>query len=115
MIMNMRIIRLLLLTASVVAAGQTIKLDIPALEISANQELDATKTPGAAIGIVSQGHLIYAHGFGTSNLETGAPVTSATLFRLGSTTKMMTATAVATFVAEGKLRFDDTVGKYVPG
>jgi CubicO group peptidase (beta-lactamase class C family) len=51
--------------------------------------------------------LIYAKGFGTSNVETGAPVTSETLFRLGSTTKMLTATAVATLVAEGKLDFDD--------
>ena len=79
--------------ASAVAAGQGVKLDAPALEASANQELAATKTPGAAIGIVSEGRLIYAHGFGTSNLDTGAPVTPETLFRLGSTTKMLTATA----------------------
>ena len=111
--MNMRILRLLFLSVFVVAAGQT--LDIPKLELSANQELEATKTPGAAIGVVSEGRLIYAHGFGTSNLETGAPVTSATLFRLGSTTKMMTAAAVATFAAEGRLQFDDAVGKYVSG
>lgn len=115
MIMSMRIFRLLFLSACVVVAGQSIKLDIPALEASAKEELDATKTPGAAIGIASEGRLIYAHGFGTSNLETGAPVTSGTLFRLGSTTKMMTATAVATLAAEGKLQFDDAVGKYVPG
>lgn len=103
-----------LLFASALAAGQSVKLDLPAIEVIANEELAATRTPGAAIGVVSDGRLIYAHGFGTSNIETGAPVTEQTLFRLGSTTKMLTATAVATLEAEGKLDFADTVGKHVP-
>ncbi len=111
----MRIHRLLFVWACVTAAGQSVKLDVATLEASANEELRATGTPGAAIGVVSEGRLIYAHGFGTSNLETGAPVTSATLFRLGSTTKMLTAAAVATFAAEGKLQFEDTVGLHVRG
>ena len=115
MIMGMRFRRLVLVLVSVVATGQSVKLDIAQLEASAKEELEATKTPGAAIGVVSEGRLIYAHGFGTSNLETGAPVTSATLFRLGSTTKMLTATAVAQLAAEGKLDFEDTVGKHVRG
>jgi len=66
--------------ASVVAAGQNVNLDVSALEASAKDELDATKTPGAAIGIVRDGRLVYAKGFGTSNIETGAPVTPETLF-----------------------------------
>jgi CubicO group peptidase (beta-lactamase class C family) len=104
-----------LLWVSVVAAGQGVKLDLPAIEASAKEELAATGTPGAAIGVVSDGRLIYAHGFGTSNLETGVPVTEQTLFRLGSTTKMLTASAVATLEAGGKLDFADTVGKHVHG
>jgi CubicO group peptidase (beta-lactamase class C family) len=104
-----------LLWTSAAAAAQSPNLDIPALEATANAELAATKTPGAAIGIVQQGRLIYAKGFGTSNVETGAPVTPETLFRLGSTTKMLTAAAVATFVAEGKLHFNDPVGNSITG
>ena len=103
---------LVLAWASFVAA-QSANLDVSALEASAKQELDATKTPGAAIGIVQDGRLVYANGFGTSNIETGAPVTSETLFRLGSTTKMLTAAAVATFAADGKLDFGDPVGKHI--
>jgi CubicO group peptidase (beta-lactamase class C family) len=104
-----------LLLASVRAAGQNAKLDVPALEASANEELAATRTPGAAIGVVSNGRLIYAHGFGTSNIETGAAVTPEMLFRLGSTTKMLTASALASLQAEGKLDFEDAVGKHVAG
>jgi CubicO group peptidase (beta-lactamase class C family) len=97
------------------AAGQGISIDVSALESTARQELQSTRTPGAAIGIVENGRLIYAHGFGTSNIETGAPITQETLFRLGSTTKMMTATAVATLAAQGKLDFSDPVGKHLHG
>ena len=108
-------IELCLLWGSAVAAAQSGSLDITALESSANQELEATKTPGAAIGIVKDGRLAYANGFGTSNIETGAAVKPETLFRLGSTTKMLTAAAVATLVAEGKLAFEDNAGKYAQG
>jgi CubicO group peptidase (beta-lactamase class C family) len=97
------------------AAAQSASLDVSALEASARAELDATRTPGAAIGVVKDGRLIYAHGFGTSNLDTGAPVTPEMLFRLGSTTKMLTATSVATLVVEGKLAFEDPVGKHIHG
>ena len=101
------------LLASAFVAGQSVNLS--SLEASANEELNATRTPGAAIGIVEGGRLTYTHGFGTSNIETGAPVTPEMLFRLGSTTKMFTATAVATLVAEGKIDFQDSAGKCIPG
>jgi CubicO group peptidase (beta-lactamase class C family) len=103
------------LCATTFAAGQSLHLDISALESSAKEELGATNTPGAAIAIVQDGRLVYAHGLGTSNIETGAPVTPETLFRLGSTTKMLTAAAVASLAAEGKLSFEDPVGKYIQG
>jgi CubicO group peptidase (beta-lactamase class C family) len=103
------------LCATTFAAGQSLHLDISALESSAKEELGATNTPGAAIAIVLDGRLVYAHGLGTSNIETGAPVTPETLFRLGSTTKMLTAAAVASLAAEGKLSFEDPVGKYIQG
>src|SRR5258708_39848988 len=81
------------------AAPAPQSLDVSALEASAKAELEATKTPGAAFGIVKDGRLVYSKGFGMSTIETGAPVTAEMLFRLGSTTKMLTATAVATLAA----------------
>src|SRR5579872_4250974 len=75
------------------AAAQT-HVDQAAIAALAKEELAATHTPGAAIGIVIENRLAYAFGVGASNVETGAPVEPEMLFRLGSTTKMMTATAV---------------------
>jgi len=104
-----------LLLISALPVGQSATLNFTKLEASANQEMAATKTPGAAIGVVRDGRLVYVKGFGTSNIETGASITPETLFRLGSTTKMLTAPAVATLVAEGKLDFQEPVGKYIHG
>jgi len=103
-----------LLTASA-AIAQTTPLDTASIAASANQELTATKTPGAAIGIVENGRLIYAKGFGTADIETGASITADTLFRLGSTTKMMTAAAVVSLAAEGKIDLQAPVGNYIHG
>jgi CubicO group peptidase (beta-lactamase class C family) len=89
-------------------------VDHPAITAVAREELAATHTPGAAIGIVLENKLAYSFGVGSSSAETGAPVEPEMLFRLGSTTKMMTATAVATLAASGKLKFTDPVGKHVP-
>jgi len=89
--------------------------DFSALEKVALDELKQTNTPGAAVAIVSGDRVIFAKGFGTSNIETGAPVLPEMLFRIGSTTKMFTAAALLTLVEEGKLKLDEPVGKYVKG
>ncbi len=98
-----------------VAASAQPHIDQPALAALAAEELAATHTPGAAIGIVLDNRLAYSFGAGASNVETGAPVQPEMLFRVGSTTKMMTATAVSILAAAGKLSFADPVGKHVPG
>jgi CubicO group peptidase (beta-lactamase class C family) len=66
-------------------------VDQPAIAAVAREELTAMHTPGAAIGIVIENKLAYSFGVGVSNVETGDPVEPEMLFRLGSTTKMMTA------------------------
>jgi len=103
-----------LAVAATAAAARNTDLDFAAIEAEANAELQSTHTPGVAIGIVKSGRLIYAQGFGTRNIETGEPITAKTLFRLGSTTKMLTATTVASLAEGGKLEFQDAVGKHVP-
>src|SRR5262249_40032764 len=64
------------------------------LERAALDEMKKTGKPGAAIGIVSNGKIVFSKGLGHSSVEDESAVTSATLFRLGSTTKMFTAAAL---------------------
>ncbi|MGE3466162.1 MAG: serine hydrolase domain-containing protein [Pyrinomonadaceae bacterium] len=59
--------------------------------------------------------VVFSKGFGVSSIETGAPVTTSTLFRIGSVTKMFTAAALLTLESEWRLGVSDSVGKYVGG
>ncbi len=70
--------------------------------------------PGVAIGVVHGGELIWAGGFGMADLVSGAPVTAATPFRLGSVSKLFTATAILELRDAGKLRLDDPVVRHLP-
>lgn len=79
------------------------------------RELRETNTPGAAIAIARGGRVIYAKGFGISNMETGSPVTPDMLFRVGSITKMLTAAVLVSLSEEGKIALDAPVGDFVEG
>lgn len=111
---------LLWLTATVVlclgpAYAQQSAPNFSELEKVAVDELHQLNTPGAAIGIVSGDRLIYAKGIGISDIETGALLAPGMLFRLGSTTKMFTATALVSLAEEGKIKLDDPIGLAVKG
>ena len=70
--------------------------------------------PGVAIAVVHDGEIVWTAGYGSSNLATGASVTPQTRFRLGSVSKLFTATAVLILRDEGRLRLEDPVNKYLP-
>jgi CubicO group peptidase (beta-lactamase class C family) len=106
---------LLTLLSKPIAQAQQLQPDFAALEAVVLDELKVTNTPGAAIGIVRGDRLIFAKGFGTANVETGALITPDTLFRLGSTTKMFTAAALVQLANAGKLKLNEPIGKYASG
>jgi CubicO group peptidase (beta-lactamase class C family) len=111
------VISLVLALASIPAsfAVQEQQPDFSQLERVVLEELKETNTPGATVAIVSGDRVIYAKGFGTSNVETGAPMMPNMLFRIGSTTKMFTAAALVTLAEDGKIKLDAPVGNYVKG
>jgi serine beta-lactamase-like protein LACTB, mitochondrial len=70
--------------------------------------------PGLSAAIVLDGELRWSEGFGMADLENSSPATSLTLFRLGSISKPITATAVLQLWERGKLDLDAPVQKYCP-
>jgi len=70
--------------------------------------------PGLAFGIVVDGKLVYAGGFGQANVETKQAATTKSVFRIASMTKSVTAMAILKLRDEGNLRLDDPVVQYVP-
>lgn len=70
--------------------------------------------PGIAVGIVHNGKLSLAKGYGVANMETGEKVNAATNFGIASNSKAFTTTAIALLVDQGKMKWDDKVKKYIP-
>ncbi len=69
---------------------------------------------GAVVTVVKDGKIIFAKGYGFSNLEKRTPVSPEnTLFRPGSTSKLFTWTAVMQQVQAGKLNLDADVNQYL--
>ena len=72
------------------------------------------KVPGLAMGIVKDGKVIFAQGFGYRDLEQKLPVTTKTLFAIGSCTKAFTTMAIGMLVDKGKVEWDKPVRDYLP-
>jgi CubicO group peptidase (beta-lactamase class C family) len=69
---------------------------------------------GATVAVVKDGALFYANGYGYSDVAHRTPVSAErSLFRIGSTSKLFTWTAVMQLVEQGKLDLDTDVNKYL--
>jgi CubicO group peptidase (beta-lactamase class C family) len=97
------------------AAAEVRQLDPALVQRVALEELQASKTPGAAVAVVLGDQVVFSHGYGLASVDTGAPLTPDMLFRLGSTTKMFTASAVVGLALEGKLDLNAPVSRYISG
>jgi CubicO group peptidase (beta-lactamase class C family) len=70
--------------------------------------------PGAALGVVKDGKIIYMRGFGFRDLENKLEADEKTLFCIGSCTKAFTSLGAAVLVDDGKLHWDTPIIEYVP-
>jgi CubicO group peptidase (beta-lactamase class C family) len=80
----------------------------------AETTLKTFEVPGVAVGVVKDGKLVFAKGYGVRKLGESAPVTPDTLFGIASHTKAFTSAALAILVDEGKLKWDDAVIDHLP-
>src|SRR5581483_10763526 len=78
------------------------------------QQLAKDDIAGAVISVVKDGKVIFAKGYGYSDVAKKTPVTpDNTLFRPGSISKLFTWTAVMQLVEQGKLDLDHDVNDYL--
>src|SRR5690349_18743360 len=69
---------------------------------------------GATVAVVKDGAVFYANGYGYADVARRTPVNAErSLFRIGSTSKLFTWTAVMQLVEQGKLDLDTEVNKYI--
>ena len=77
-------------------------------------QMEEHHIPGAAVSVVKDGKLFFTKGYGYADLGTRTPVDPyRTLFRIGSGTKLFTATAVMQLVEKKKLDLDADVNIYL--
>lgn len=95
-------------TTATLDAGTVAKIDAMFSDVT---KIDS---PGYALGVIKDGHLIFAKGYGIANLEDRVPITPDTVFHLASLSKQFTAAAIALLILDHKLSLDDPVSRYIP-
>ena len=68
--------------------------------------MQARNIPGGALAVVKDRRLVYARGYGWADREKMIPVQPASLFRIASVSKPITAVAVLKLIEEGRLSLD---------
>lgn len=78
------------------------------------QFIDEMHVRGAVVAVVKNGRVLYTRGYGYADVAGRVPIDPATsLFRIGSTSKLFTWTAVMQLVQQGKLNLDADVNTYL--
>lgn len=75
---------------------------------------DKRDSPGCALAVIKDGQIIYKRGYGMAHLEHDAPITSTTIFDIGSVSKQFTAMSMLLLAEQGKISLDDDIRKYLP-
>jgi len=79
-----------------------------------NYALSKFNVAGTAVGVVKDGKIIYAKGFGKLSVDSDKPVDEYTDFGIASNSKAFTTTALAILEQEGKIKWTDKVVDYIP-
>jgi CubicO group peptidase (beta-lactamase class C family) len=77
--------------------------------------MKAWQVPGVALGIIKDGHVVLAKGYGVRTISDHTPVDEHTMFAVASCTKSFTTAALAMLVDEGKVKWSDPVIQHLPG
>lgn len=107
-------IALALLAAGLAQAAPSAGPTPEAIDATVRAAIARYRLPGIAVGVIEDGKVVFARGYGETVHGSGDPVTDKTLFKIASNSKAMTAAVMARLVQQGKLRWDDPVVKHLP-
>ena len=85
-----------------------------ALDAAVLAALPRLGAPGLSIAVVRDRELRWSAGYGLADLENEVPATPASVYRLASVAKPITATAILQLFERGKLDLDAPIQRYVP-
>jgi CubicO group peptidase (beta-lactamase class C family) len=85
------------------------------LHAAIQQEIDQKKTMAGAVTLLSRhGKVVDLRAYGKKDLASGAPMTTDTIFRAFSMTKVVTGVAMMILYEQGKWNPQDPISKYIP-
>ena len=88
--------------------------EIAALSAFLETGLKETRVPGVALGLVEDGKVVFAGGFGVKEIGGAARPDAETLFMIASNTKALTTLMLAKLVDEGKMTWETPVTSLLP-
>jgi serine beta-lactamase-like protein LACTB len=88
--------------------------EIAKIETLIRAAMSEAKAPALSVAVVTDNKLQYKNGFGMADVENSIPAKGSTVYRLGSLSKVITATAVMRLAEQGKLDLDAPIQKYCP-
>src|SRR5277367_5257475 len=103
-----------ILIVALVVASCTSKKNLTERLDSYFQEQFPAGEPGGAVLIARGDSMIFSKGYGWADLKTKEPITTKTLFNLGSISKTFVANAILMLQELGKLSVEDSIYKYYP-
>lgn len=97
----------LLFVSSILCAQQLDEIDK-----FISKQVSDQKITGLSIGIIVNGKIVMAKGYGLANVEHKIPASQNTVYKIGSLSKQFVATGIMTLIQSGKIKLTDTVTKY---
>jgi CubicO group peptidase (beta-lactamase class C family) len=73
-----------------------------------------TNRPGAVVGIIQNGKLVFQKGYGMADLERQAPNGPTRIYKAPALSKQFTAAAMVHLAQQKKISLDDRLQKYIP-
>jgi len=77
-------------------------------------ELTDKNLPAISVALVDDQQTVWAAGFGEADPDAGIPASAATIYRVGSVSKLFTDLAVMQLVERGELDLDAPITEYIP-
>ena len=97
--------------ASLVGARQV--AGRPVVEYTLAERMARYGVPGVGIAVIEGGAVAWERGYGVRDVDTGAPVTPATLFQAASISKPVSVVGMLRLVEAGRLDLDAPVDRYL--
>ncbi|MDX1479448.1 MAG: serine hydrolase domain-containing protein [Saprospiraceae bacterium] len=94
--------------------GEDTNNQLPQLDSLITAELADKDIPSLTVGVVKDGEVVVAKGFGFADVEAGIPAGAGTIYQLGSVTKMFTGYLLATLIHGKHISLTDTLARFFP-